>query len=556
MVDHSEDVLANTIAKDWQRLSAARSTWEGHWNQIAELLLPDFRNTFTAGNTVTPGEIKTQMQLDATPAIALDQFGAILDSLLTPRTTIWHKVAPAIVELKKNREVVLYLDEVTTTLFKYRYREQSNFASQNQMVYQMLGAFGTGIMFVDELTTKPGIRYKSISVGQIYIRENHQGLIDMVYRYFKMTARQAVTQFGTDGALPEVIVKDAEGANPDKEYDFIHRVQPRNDFDPSRLDARGKPWESVYITVTGQKKTISTGGYSSMPYIVSRYKQTVGETYGRSPAMLALPAIKTLMSQKRTLLKQGHRAVDPVILTNDDGVMDEVSLKPGAINRGGLNAQGKRMIDTLPVGRVDIGKEMMDDERAIINSAFLVHLFQILAETPRMTATEVIERTREKGILLAPTVGRQQSEYLGPMIQREIDVLSNQGLLPEMPAALREAEGEFEVVYDSPLSRAMRAEETSGFVRTFETILPIVNITGDPSLLDNFDTDTILRDVAENNAMPAKWLASEEQVVAKRQARAEAAAKEEQNQAAPGQAALLNAVAKGKTAGVTEEDLS
>ena len=58
---------------------------------------------------------------------------------------------------------------------------------------------------------------------------------------------------------------------------------------------------------------------------------------------------------------------------------------------------------------------------------------QILQDNPRMTATEVIERTREKGILLAPTVGRQQSEYLGPLVDREIDVLVEQGLLPPMP---------------------------------------------------------------------------------------------------------------------------
>lgn len=46
-------------------------------------------------------------------------------------------------------------------------------------------------------------------------------------------------------------------------------------------------------------------------------------------------------------------------------------------------------------------------------TTLLVTLFQILTETPQMTAAEVVERTNEKGILLAPTVGRQQSEYLG-----------------------------------------------------------------------------------------------------------------------------------------------
>src|ERR1700692_2198488 len=107
----------------------------------------------------------------------------------------------------------------------------------------------------------------------------------------------------------------------------------------------------------------------------------------------------------------------------------------------------------------------MDMERALVNDAFLVTLFQILTESPQMTATEVIERTQEKGILLAPTVGRQQSERLGPQIHRELDVLASQGLLLPMPPALREAKGAYSIVYTSPLSRAMREQEAAGFWR-------------------------------------------------------------------------------------------
>ena len=77
-----------------------------------------------------------------------------------------------------------------------------------------------------------------------------------------------------------------------------------------------------------------------------------------------------------------------------------------------------------------------------------------------MTATEVIERTTEKGILLAPTVGRQQSEYLGPLIERELDLLAQMRLLDPMPPQLRErAPRIYETVYTSPLSRAARAQE-------------------------------------------------------------------------------------------------
>jgi hypothetical protein len=479
-------------------------------------------------------------QLDATPQIALSRFGAILDSLLTPRNQTWHRITADNEDLVKERSVQEYFAKVNKVLFKQRYAPEANFASQNQLVYMMLGSFGTGNMFVDGSISGRGLRYKSVSIGECYYRENHQGIIDTILRYYALSGHAALKEFGD--TLPADLREKMSKQRGTLFY-FINRVAVNSDRDPERLDARGKPFSSITVSVD-KKWLLREGGYNTFPFTPTRYEQIPNEIYGRSPAMLALPAMKTLMAQKSTVLKQGHRTVDPVLLAHDDGIIDGVDITPGAINYGGVSADGRELIKTLPVGRVDIGKEMMDDEREVINSAFLVHLFQILTETPRMTATEVIERTREKGILLAPTVGRQQSEYLGPMIDRELDILSEQGLLPEQPGVLVEAEGEYNVQYDSPLSRVMRAEEAAGFIRTLETIIPMVNSTGDTSPLDHFDMDVITPELADIQAMPVNWITPLEEVAAIRQERAEAQARAEQREAAPGAAALINATNK------------
>lgn len=262
--------------------------------------------------------------------------------------------------------------------------------------------------------------------------------------------------------------------------------------------------------------------------------------------MSALPATKTLNEEKKTILKQGHRTVDPVLLAHDDGVIDGFSMRPGALNFGGVNEDGRALIHTLPVGNVAIGKDMMDDERAIINDAFLVNLFQILTENPRMTATEVIERTREKGILLAPTIGRQQSEYLGPMVEREVDILMDQGLLPPMPQILLEAEGEYRVEYDNPMSRAARSEEAAGLIRSLETTLNIVNTTGDPEPLDYYDWDKIVPEVNQVNGTPEGWMRSKENVAARRAARAEQAEQQQLMEGAKPAAELIKATNGGR----------
>jgi len=485
------------------------------------------------------------LRYDVSAARALDKFSAIVDSLLTPKNSKWHMLTPEDDGLKKHRPTMEYLEAVTNALFKYRYKPTSGFVNQNIQNWMNLGAFGSGCMFIDPLdwNGEKGLRYRQVPMGEVYYKENHQGQIDTMLRHFWLTGRQAMQKYRA--ALPyDFIGKvSTNAATMEAMYRFLHCVRPQKDYDRKLFGPKGFPFESVHVLYQESSRTVlQEGGYRSFPYAVSRYKQAPGEVYGRGPAMDVLDAIKTLNAMKKTLLKQGHRAVDPVILAADDGVIDEINLKPGAINRGGMNAEGKPLVGVLPIGNVNIGKELLDDERTVINDVFLLNLFQILTETPEMTATEVIERTREKGILLAPTVGRQENEYLGPLISREIDVLIQQGLLPPMPPELAAQGGvSYGIRYDSPLSRAMRAEEVSGLLRTVESVLTIVNVTQNPEPLDWFEWDEIVPDVAGIQGVPRKRTAKMEKVMAVRQQSAQAQEGQQQASEAPGQAALMKA---------------
>jgi hypothetical protein len=547
-MNKKEDEIVQEALREYKFLAGDRGNFENHWLEIAQRVHPNDRNMFQSRafyGLATKGDKRTQELYDSTAAVALNRFSAILDSLLTPRNQTWHRVMASEPSLNKNRQVQLWFDEVNRLLFKYRYAPRANFSSQNQQNYKSLGAYGTGCVFIDELSEEPGLRYRQIHLAEIYFVENHQGIVDKAYRYFPLTARQAIQKW-KDG-VPDSI-KSAAQANPEKNYFFLHCVKPREDLDPTKKDYRGMPIASYYISVDGNK-LLSEGGFQSFPYAISRYEQAPGEVYGRSPAMDVLPAIKTLNEEKKTLLKQGHRTVDPVLLVHDDGIIDSFSLKPGALNAGAVTPDGRPLVHALPVGNIAAGKELMDDERNLINDAFLITIFQILTESPQMTATEVLERTKEKGILLAPTIGRQQSEYLGPMIERELDVLVRQNLIPPMPRMLAQAQGDYRIEYDSPLSRAQRAEEASGLMRTIETALQVVNVTQNQEPLDFFDWDTIMPEVADIQAVPHRWMKSIEAVQQLRAARAEQHQTQQVIQGAPAAAAMIKAQAVAQKAG-------
>jgi hypothetical protein len=355
-----------------------------------------------------------------------------------------------------------------------------------------------------------------------------------------LTARQALQKWGAN--CPKQISERAI-KQPEQPFYFLHCVQPRNDRDIERRDFKGMEYESCDVSIEAQE-LIKESGYRQFPYAISRYFQTTNETYGRSPAMDVLPALKTLNEEKISMLKQAHRVLDPVLLAHDDGILNGFSLEPGAVNSGGVDSNGRLLVQALPTGNIQIGKESMDDERQLIKDSFLINVLQILAETPEMTATEVLERTREKGMLLAPTVGRQTSEYLGPLIERELDVLSSQGLLPPMPPLLKQAKGEYKIVYDSPISRTQKSEQSAGVMRTIEAFTQYSQATGDSSPLDLINMDKAGVEIAQTNAVPDSFMRSQKEILQIRKQKAQAQQQQAQIQAAPAVAGLMKAKAQ------------
>ena len=550
----AEVALVDETFREFHELDSARGTWNSHCQEVAELIWPEHANTFTFGNYNTPGAKKTSRQVDATGMLSLSRFAAICDSLNTPSNMEWHGLEASDPYVNKDRQSKLWFEEATRILFKYRYSPMANYTAQNQGVWKSLGAFGTGALFVDDFDgPQGGIRYRALPMGEWRLRTNHQNMVIGGIRYFRLTASQAASKWPREW-LPGCILSALEKKNHTTLFAFFHRIWERKeDYDHRRpLNAKGKRFGSCYVSVEGRSLLQPESGYRSLPIATARYEQAPDESYGRGPAQAVLPSLKTLNAQKRSFLKQAHRAADPVLLTGDDGIVD-FTLRPGALNKGGVNADGKAMVHVLPSGEIQVGEEAMTLEANIIKDAFLVSLFQILVETPTMTATEVMERTVEKGILLAPTVGRQGPDYVAHHIDRELDILIAQHLLPPMPPRLAEAEGEYKVVWKSPLARAARAAHASGFMRTVQMGNEIAAATGDASVFDPLDMDAGMRMVAEVNNVPESVMASDEAIAQKRQSRQNAQKRQEQIQAAPAQAALVKAQAVAAKAGASSE---
>jgi hypothetical protein len=118
-------------------------------------------------------------------------------------------------------------------LFRQRYDANANFAAQNYNNWQSLGAFGNSTMYVDKFDNRwhgggRGLRYKAVPFGETYYGENHQGKVDRMIRWFRLTAYQAVQKWGIEW-LPENLRAPLQ-QDSQTTFNFLHCVRPRDEI--------------------------------------------------------------------------------------------------------------------------------------------------------------------------------------------------------------------------------------------------------------------------------------------------------------------------------------
>ena len=518
-----------TLLKTQEHLAMRRVNFDSLWQATKELYWPDGADFITQRSG---GTARSQQVFDSTGVIALERFAAIWQSLTTPQNGRWHTLKASVEELNDYPEVKDYFSELTKILFRVRNNPSAKFYAQQEVDAKSLGCTGNACLRVEPAKSGQGLNYQSIHVGDVWVAVDDEGNPDTVYYKRKLTAYKALSMWGK--RAPRCAKRSMEKNQMMDEHEYLHCIHPRSmdTYDPERLDARGRPYESWEISIEDKEPILrdngdESDGYFEQPYKYSRFTVNSQEEYGRGPAMWTLPANLTLQSMKRSTIKQGEKAHAPPLLSHalqfkGDG-RGTFNMRSNAMNPGWLDAQGNPRVRPFENGfKYELGREMMEDERNTLRDAHLVTLFQILVDNPQMTATEALIRAREKGALIGPPISRQQSERLGPMIVRELGVLDRQGALPPPPGVLLEAGDEFDIEYESEATTMQREAETNRVRVWLEDLAMIRDTTGDPSVGLVANGHETARWLSDARGIPPEVVSSKKEVESQMQAMAQA----------------------------------
>jgi hypothetical protein len=227
-----------------------------------------------------------------------------------------------------------------------------------------------------------------------------------------------------------------------------------------------------------------------------------------------------------------------------DGMEGQVDFRASGITYFNPNMPNAIPKEWATSGRYDIGLQRAEVRRNAIDKAFYVDLFQMFAQLDKqMTAREVAERSSEKLIQFSPTFARMTTELFNPLLMRLFKILLRRGAFGEIPQEAIKTTGEAQVMeepkvtYSSRIALAIKALENVSFFRMMESLAPIAQMY--PEAIDNFDFDTIARDMPRNEGLPNEWIRKVDERDQMRADRAEQqrAAQEAQQQAMAAEAA-------------------
>ena len=460
--------------------------------------------------------------IDPAPARALSILGAGMHGGLSSPARPWVQLGLMDTEMTKFAPYRNWLDEAEKVLMAVF--KASNLYTVLHGIYEELGAFGIGCLFVDEHPENV-VQFSQFTIGDYRVAVSPDGMCHTMTREAKMHAFQVIEMFGEENCTHKTLKLARTN-----EFEFVnvmHVVEFNPDRDQDKIDYTNMPFRSVYFEKGEDDKQLSFKGYQEMPVVAPRWSALSNESWGWGPGLWGLGLSKATQKMEKTSLKLTDLASEPpmgVPPSLKDRMLD---LTPGAKNPIGINEEKQLFplikVDLQGLNALDAKVERYEQK---MQQLFYNDLFLLIIGAPagRMTATEVLERHEEKMLMLGPTIERQLHELLDPIVKRTFNICLRRGVIPPPPPELSEAE--YKIEYISLLAQAQKltmSQSMHAYLGMAERVAQL-----DPFTIHKTDWNEYLDQFGDMVGLPAKVMNDTEEVEKMKAQAQEQQAKEQQ----------------------------
>ena len=515
--------LANELSLRLGYLKGRRNNHEQTWQEINDLMQP-FRGDITTKKS--PGSKRIGSVFDTTAMQAADSFVNFLKSAVLPSSTDWLRLKAR--KAGSDIEVRALLDRAAMKILEAL--GDSNFYIQATQALRDFAILGNSTLYVEENTprlnddgtTFAGLLFEAVPVGNMWWLLGKDGSPIMAVKELDLPATDAYSYFA--GQAGEAASKAMSGGNPMELIRYYHFVFPTAGSSPVRSAVNtDKKWASVYYC-EASASVIKEGGYDFLPYTISRFMVVDGEEYGRGKGHLARPDAAGINELRRQILIAAGRDLNPPLMVEHD-TMVELDIAPNGIvvTRPPQKMNPQFLKSGTDYGVADL---IARQDRDQILKIFLGDVLQEPDSQPRSAEESRQRQVRAIQRLAAPAEAVNH-EFLQPMIDTVIQIMVRGGALPELEEVGDMLGGTtIDVEFASPFFTAAKASSALRVQAFLERSLAIYQATQDDAYMEYLDPDKIAAYNAEMSDVPAVIFRTDEEVNARRQAKADKAAQQ------------------------------
>lgn len=518
-----ETDYADAIIKRGHDLKTNRSAYDGKCAEIADVMRPmraEFRGAMTADAR------RTAKLFDGTSMMAGQNLAGGLYGMMTNPANNWCGFATMDPDLNRSYRARRWLETVSLRALASVGPSYSQFYAQQMELFLDLVFFGQGVMSSEVKADLSGFVDICRPLSECFHDCDDDGSVNVMFRIWRTKAMRVVEKFGEEAVSQKL--KDKAKKDPNAEVELMHAVLPQSDY-TGRMIGKGRhPFRSCYLECD-TKNVIRESGYYTFPYFVPRWSVGAGEVNGRGPGELALGDTNTLQTAVRSNLNRGALMGAPPIMAPNRGVIQEIRIKPNGINFGAMTMQGKQLLAPMELsGGLPYDRDQIAQLRDQCKDYFFFSFMQLVGRTG-MTATEIVERQEERLRLVAPYVGRINTEDLAPFMLRRFDMFTRiPGLLDPAPPELQGHR--LQVEFLSPMAMVQKSQQATAVLRSWNAVAEMAQ--AQPEILDGWDGDAASRIITEGFGAPASVWRDPDITAQRRQERQQQQAQQQQLEAA------------------------
>lgn len=483
--DAQDRIFIDMMLSRYHKAKAKREAWHGIWQDCYDYTLPQRGGFFNAQSSAPA---KNSRIYDGTAPDAADQLAASLLGNLTPIWSQWFGLKPGPDLSPEEADAVAPVLEQAGKTIQAHF-DRSNFAVEIHQCYLDLIIGGTASLQFEEADVGEfsAFRFSAIPLTHCVLEEGRSGYLDTTYRLSSLTL-DAITARFAYAQIPSKVLQ-AAAKDMGATFKVLECVYPQD---------LSVEYAAILMEEGISPMILHRGKFANSPIISFRWMKSPSDVYGRSPVMKALPDIKTANKVVELILKNASISVTGIWQADDDGILNpaNIELVPGSIIPKAVGSKGLQPLE-MP-GRFDVSQLILENLQARIRHALLADkLSPILS--PRMSATEVLERSAEMSLLLGATYGRLQSELLTPLIKRAYAILRRRGEVPDLAL-----DGRLVAVdYRSPLARSQGQRNVQNTLSWINTVLAM-----GPQAAQSVDLSAAARFLGEALAVPSDLMRS------------------------------------------------